>query len=324
MQIGLFKRLTPWPRVRKSSHQPTLGILIPGSHLTKHSVVITRMSHHPPFKQVEASRPDFDSGHLSRYTKTPQPDWQVGQGANNAPLPGAKIYQSPAPTKTFVPYESISPSEMYKLMISSVVPRPIGFCSTLSADGNTNLAPFSYFNAAGSDPPCLMMSFTATSVGGDKDTIANIRTTKEFVIAIISEPFIEAANYTAIDAPSEVSEWLLSGLTPEPSIKVKPARVQEAAVNMECELEYLHEMFDPSNPKKLTQVIVIGRIKAWHIKKDVLVDDTPLVALEKLMPIGRLGGITYSRTIERFELPRPIWKEEKEKDEVKKVLSQPH
>ena len=211
---------------------------------------------------------------------------------------------------------------MYKLMISSVVPRPIGFCSSLSADGHPNLAPFSYFNAAGSNPPVLMISFTATPAGEDKDTAANIRATKQFVIAIISEPFIEAANYTAIDSPSEVSEWLLSGLTPEPSVIVKPARVQEAAVNMECELEYLHEMFDPSDPKKLTQVIVLGRIKAWHIKKDVLVDDTPMVAVEKLMPIGRLGGISYARTIERFELPRPIWKDEKEKDQVKKVLAQ--
>jgi len=281
------------------------------------------MSHHPPFKQVEETRPDFDSGHVLRFTKTVQPDWQVGQGLNNAPLPHAKIYHSPGPTKTFIPYQDLSPPEMYKLMISSVVPRPIGFCSTLSADGRPNLAPFSYFNAAGSNPPCVMMSCTATSGSVDKDTAANIRKTKQFVIAIISESFIEAANYTSINTPPDVSEWTLSGLTPGPSVKVRPARVQEAAVNMECELEYLHEMFDPSNPTKLTQVIVIGNIKAWHIKNDVLVDGSgaPMVALEKLMPISRLGGISYARVLEGFELPRPVWEEEKEKDQVKKVLS---
>jgi len=82
-------------------------------------------------------------------------------------------------------------------------------------------------------------------------------------------------------------------------------------------------MFDPSNPTKLSQVIVIGNIKAWHIKNDVLVDGSgaPMVALEKLMPISRLGGISYARVLEGFELPRPVWEEEKEKDQVKKVLS---
>ncbi|KNZ52532.1 hypothetical protein VP01_3540g2 [Puccinia sorghi] len=301
------------------------------------------MSHHPPFKQVEQTRPDFNSGHVLRFTKTVQPDWQVGQGLNNAPLPHAKIYHSPGPTKTFIPYQDISPPEMYKLMISSVVseallviawlsssassmptdtryswrccqvPRPIGFCSTLSADGRPNLAPFSYFNAAGSNPPCVMMSCTTNSTSVDKDTAANIRNTKQFVIAIISESFIEAANYTSINTPPDVSEWTLSGLTPGPSVKVRPARVQEAAVNMECELD----------PTKLTQVIVIGNIKAWHVKSDVLVDGSsaPMVDLEKLMPISRLGGISYARVLERFELPRPVWEEEKEKDQVKKVLS---
>ncbi|KAH9462728.1 hypothetical protein Pst134EB_006605 [Puccinia striiformis f. sp. tritici] len=307
----------------RATLHPKSGITSAHKYYRIPACLSTKMSHHPPFKQVEQTRPDFDAGHSLRYTKTPQPDWHVGQGLNNAQRPHAEIFRSPGPVKTFIPYEDLSPAEMYKLMISSIVPRPIGFCSTLSADGKPNLAPFSYFNAAGSSPPCVMMSCTASG-GGDKDTAANIRATKEFVIAIISEPFIEAANYTSIDTPSGISEWTLSGLTPEPSTKVKPARVQEAAVNMECELEHLHEMHDPTDPKKLTQVIVIGRIKAWHIKKEVLVDGNtsgPMVAFDKLMPIARLGGISYCRALECFELPRPIWKEEKEKEEVKKLLA---
>ncbi|POW08743.1 hypothetical protein PSTT_07247 [Puccinia striiformis] len=318
------------------------------------------MSHHPPFKQVEQTRPDFDAGHSLRYTKTPQPDWHVGQGLNNAQVPHAEIFRSPGPVETFIPYEDLSPAEMYKLMISSIVPRPIGFCSTLSADGKPNLAPFSYFNAAGSSPPCVMMSCTASG-GGDKDTAAAISEPLKNSLSLSS---LSPANYTSIDTPSGISEWTLSGLTPEPSTKVKPARVQEAAVNMECELEHLHEMHDPTDPKKLTQVIVIGRIKAWHIKKEVLVDGNtsgPMVAFDKLMPIARLGyaqnflinfyrkenkkfavnglinaiicivyvsfadrscsGISYCRALECFELPRPIWKEEKEKEEVKKLLA---
>lgn len=280
------------------------------------------MSRHPPFKQVEASRPDFDSAHTLRYTKTPQPDWQVGQGPNNAPLANVESFKSPsAPIKTFIPYENIGHPDMYKLIISSIVPRPIGFCSTLSEDGKFNLAPYSYFNAAGSNPPCVMMSCTAKPGSRDKDTAANIKATKEFVVAIISEPFIEAANYTAIDAPKEVSEWALSGLTPEPSVKVKPPRVREAAVNMECELEMLHEMFDPSDSSKLNQIVVIGRIKAWHVKQEVLKDGGPVVALEKLRPIARLGGISYGRVLEPFELPRMMWEDQKDTESVQKVLS---
>ncbi|KAI9628438.1 hypothetical protein KEM48_011597 [Puccinia striiformis f. sp. tritici PST-130] len=238
------------------------------------------MSHHPPFKQVEQTRPDFDAGHSLRYTKTPQPD-------------GTSVKDS-ITRNVLMPRFSITRSFRHEL-IRAFPDRDFRGHDVLYGFGR-----------------------------GDKDTAANIRATKEFVIAIISEPFIEAANYTSIDTPSGISEWTLSGLTPEPSTKVKPARVQEAAVNMECELEHLHEMHDPTDPKKLTQVIVIGRIKAWHIKKEVLVDGNtsgPMVAFDKLMPIARLGGISYCRALECFELPRPIWKEEKEKEEVKKLLA---
>ncbi|KAG0144387.1 hypothetical protein CROQUDRAFT_660055 [Cronartium quercuum f. sp. fusiforme G11] len=279
------------------------------------------MTHHPPFKQVENSRPAFETKNTFQYTKTPQPDWAPGQGVNDADLKHAELYREPTAsgTKTFVPYENISVPDAYKLMINSVVPRPIALCSTLSVDGHPNLAPFSYFNAVGHNPPVIMVSFTAAG-GKQKDSGDNIKKTKEFVVNIISEPFIEAANYTAIDAPPGVSEWALSGLTQLASTKVKPARCQEAAISMECELEHLYETFDPSEPSKLTQTVVLGRIKAWHIKESVLVDGGPSISIEKLMPIARLGGISYTRVNTAFELTRPVWEKEKELPEVKALL----
>lgn len=119
-------------------------------------------------------------------------------------------------------------------------PRPIGFISSVSAAGVTNLAPFSYFTMANHDPPVVVVSFThpAPKDGQPvlKETCQNILDTKEFVANIISESFVEAANYTSIDAPAEVSEWALSGLTPVASKLVKAPRVGESAFAMECEL----------------------------------------------------------------------------------------
>ncbi|MBW0488841.1 hypothetical protein O181_028556 [Austropuccinia psidii MF-1] len=278
------------------------------------------MSHHPHFQKTQDSRPPFEFDKTCHYTKPPQPDWHVGQGLNQAPLPHTDIHKSQSKIKTFIPYEDLTPAECYKLMINSVVPRPIALCSTISSQGVPNLAPFSYFNAVGSNPPCIMLSCTPRG-GHGKDTSENIKHSKEFVVAIISEPFIEAANYTAIDTPPEVSEWALSGLTPQPSIKVKPARIQESAINMECQLEHIYEMFDPSDSNKVSQTFIIGKIKAWHIKEEVLVDGGPLISIEKLRPCYRLGGISYGRVTEAYELLRPVWNNEKDKEEVLKLLN---
>ncbi|CAM9827034.1 unnamed protein product, partial [Ascophyllum nodosum] len=118
----------------------------------------------------------------------------------------------------------------------SVVPRPIGFVSTKAIDGTVNLAPFSFFNAVGHDPPMLVISVCRK--GGDvkKDTLANIEDTGEFVVSIISEWFVEAANHTSGNFPPQVDEMEAAGLTPLKSIIVSPPRVKESAVNMECKV----------------------------------------------------------------------------------------
>ncbi|GAA5918445.1 hypothetical protein JCM1841_003973 [Sporobolomyces salmonicolor] len=266
------------------------------------------MSHHPPFKQVEASRPDFDTTDAWKYTKTPKPDWVVGTGAN-----------APQPDK----FREIDPTTenkgaLYKMMISAITPRPIGFISSYDAEGNTNLAPFSYFTMVAHDPPTVMVSFTHPSGDELKGTCDNILATKNFTANLISEHFVEAANYTSIDAPKGQSEWPLSGLTQVPSKTIKAPRVGESAFSMECELEHYYHLHNADQAR--TGTVVLGKVKLFHVRDDVI-DDSLLVDTSKLKPVSRLGGISYGRTLSAYELPRPVWAKEAESDPVKKVLA---
>jgi len=153
----------------------------------------------------------------------------------------------------------------------------------------------------------------------NKDSCDNIKETKEFVVNIISEPFIEAANYTSIDAPPNVSEWDLTGLTPIKSESIKPAGVKESAFRMECTLEHTYDMFDPNDSSKLTGTIVLGRVQRFHIREDVLMEGGGIDPA-KLLQVARMGGISYARTVRGFEIPRPRWEDEKERPEVKTAL----
>ncbi|SGY34456.1 BQ5605_C002g01634 [Microbotryum silenes-dioicae] len=213
--------------------------------------------------------------------------------------------------------DKINKASLYKLMISGVTPRPVGFISSISSEGQTNLAPFSYFNIACHDPPMLMVSINHPGPDKLKHTCDFILQTKNFTTNIISEPFVDAANYTSIDAPKGVSEWALSGLTPKKSDTIDAPRVGESGFSMECELEHHYHLHNDN--KDRTSTIIIGRIKRFHVRDD-LIDDSLLVDTERLLPVSRLGGITYGRTREVYETPRPVWEKEKERDEVKKIL----
>ncbi|GAA5923375.1 flavin reductase family protein [Sporobolomyces koalae] len=276
------------------------------------------MSHHPPFKQVEASRPDFDRAKVLSHSKTPNPDWQIGSGASfPADSKGTKSTES-----TF----EINPDEiekgdkgkLYKMLISAVTPRPIAFVASVDRDGHGNLAPFSYFQMVAHDPPTIMVSFSHPSPTELKGTCENILTTKQFTTNIISEHYLEAANYTSIDAPKGQSEWPLSGLTQVKSTTIDVPRVGESKFSMECEL--LHSYDIVNDAQERTGTVVLGRVRYFHINEDIINKDTFLVDTAALKPVSRLGGISYARTTEAYELPRPVWKNEKERDEVKKVL----
>eukprot|EP00897_Mesotaenium_endlicherianum_P010226 jgi/Mesen1/9231/ME000595S08644 len=198
------------------------------------------------------------------------------------------------------------PSVLYPLTISTVVPRPIAFISSLSKAGVGNLSPYSYFNAVAHDPPILAIGH-CWSKGRPKDSLQNILETEEFVVSIISEWFVEAANHTCGAYGSDVDEMELARLTPLPSLKVKAPRIGESAINMECKLRH---SYDVKNSKgEVTTTVVLGEVVMFHIAEHVasrspnsgkvIVDPT------KLKAMSRLGGNTYGHVTSLFDIPRP-------------------
>lgn len=198
-----------------------------------------------------------------------------------------------------------SPANLYKLMIGMVVPRPIAFVSSLDAGGIRNLAPFSYFMACSADPPVIC--FVASHRPGPrpaKDTLSNILETKEFVVNIVSEEFAEKMNLTAAEVAPEIDEFAISGLAPLPSELVKPPRVAESHAHMECRLR---QMLPISSERGNTNTIIFGDVLRFHVDEAVLVSpgDGYKIDPDKLRAVGRMGGPTYTRTRDRFDLARP-------------------
>ena len=193
---------------------------------------------------------------------------------------------------------TIPATTMYRVLIGSVVPRPIAFVSTVSADGILNLAPFSFFNAFCADPP--VVGFGPVWREPAKDTVANIRATREFVVSVVTEEIAEAMNVCSGNYPPEVDEFQTSGLTPVPSVVVKPPRVKESKISMECTLMQIIDFSERPNGGSL----VLGQIVRMHVD-DEIIDATYKIDPEKLRAIGRMGGPEYTRTRDRFSLVRP-------------------
>ena len=192
--------------------------------------------------------------------------------------------------------------ETHKLMIGSIVPRPIAFVSTLSKDGLENLAPFSYFNGICSNPPSIMFCPARRGYDGKtKDTLNNIRDTEEFAVNIVSEDFAEQMVSTSTDFEPEVNEFEVSGLTPEPCQKIAPPKVAEAKISFECKL---NKIIPVGNEGPGGGFVIIGTIVLFHIDDDVYEDG--YINLKKLRPIGRLAGNMYTRTTDKLEIIRKI------------------
>ncbi|KAH7066782.1 flavoprotein-like protein oxygenase [Paraphoma chrysanthemicola] len=269
---------------------------------------------HGDFKAVEASRPKFEDAKF-HFTQTPKPNWQPGSGPNE---PSTLEKQH----REIDPYAEGRPVvHNYKMLISAIVPRPIGFTSTISADGkSSNLAPFSYFNMVNHDPPIFVLGF-AGGMDKAKDTLKNLLETKECVINIITEEYVEAANFTSINAPAGISEWSFSGLHGEKSTHVKPDRVKEAIFSIEGKLVSTTEWTskNPQTPNKKTGVTAfIEGVNFW-VREDAIDEQGVLVDPAVLKPISRLGGITYGRTTQAFELTRPDYDEVTKDPEVAKL-----
>lgn len=188
---------------------------------------------------------------------------------------------------------------VYKLLTGSVIPRPIGWISSISDDGINNLAPFSYFNAVGDDPPHIMFS-TGRGNNTNKDTLNNVLATKQFVVNMVTEELTEQMNMTAQKVHSDVDEFELAGVTPIPSIKIKPRRVKESPIAFECEL--VHHYF-LENHKHGGACVIIGRIVMMHFADDVLLDNYK-INLENYKPISRLAGSGYAKIGEIFSVKR--------------------
>jgi flavin reductase (DIM6/NTAB) family NADH-FMN oxidoreductase RutF len=186
-----------------------------------------------------------------------------------------------------------------KLLNSTIVPRPIAWVVTRHANGAANAAPFSFFNVVSTEPPLLCIGMAARS-GGDKDTLANIRRSGQFVVNLVAADQAEAMNRTSADYGPDVDELARAGLTAAPSTKVDVPRIAGSPVTMECELFQLVDL-DSGD------AVVLGRVVAMHIADEMMLDagrhyvDTPRLGL-----IGRMhGGGWYLHTREIFEIPRP-------------------
>ena len=192
----------------------------------------------------------------------------------------------------------------YRVLTGVVVPRPIAFVSTVSADGNFNLAPYSFFNAVGYDPPTIVFSSSRHVGGKQKDTLVNIEQTGEFVVNVVVDDIAEAMNKTAAEFPAGVSEFEIAGLTPAPSDLIKAPRVAESPVNMECRLIQVVPIGKGAHEHGL----VIGEVILMHLRDDIL--DGHRVNHHILKPTGRLAGSMYCHTSDVFEMPRPVYQPE--------------
>jgi flavin reductase (DIM6/NTAB) family NADH-FMN oxidoreductase RutF len=195
--------------------------------------------------------------------------------------------------------QDLEQTAIYKLLTGIVIPRPIGWISTISEDGINNLAPFSYFNAVGDDPPHVMFS-TVHSNNSNKDTLNNVLATKQFVVNMVTEDLAEQMNRTSQPIPANESEFELAGLTPIASSLVLPPRVKECKITMECEMVHHYQL---ENSKTGGATIVIGKIVLFHIDESVLLDNYK-INLETYKPIARLAGSNYSKIGEIFSIKR--------------------
>lgn len=231
---------------------------------------------HGNFKEVEASRPTWRETQPGTdpfpFTQTRNPAWKAGDGANDS---GASLTHSHVSIDPYAPDRPATSN--YKLLISAIVPRPVGFVSTRSQDGtSTNLAPFSYFTLINHDPPLFVLGY-AGGFDKAKDSLRNLSETGECVINIISEHYLEAANATSVNAPYGVSEWALTGLTPGECEVVKASRVKEAVFSVEAKLVETREWESRVTPGKKTGVLaVVEGVRFWA-REDAVNEDRNLI-----------------------------------------------
>ncbi len=193
--------------------------------------------------------------------------------------------------------QKLDSSSLYKLLTGSIIPRPIGWISTIDEEGINNLAPFSYFNVVGEKH---IMFSTTKNKGKNKDTLNNILQNNEFVLNMVTEDLVEAMNSTSSEIPSGEDEFLLANLTPIDSQLIKPKRVGESKICFECKM--IHKYTIP-HPENNGTTMIIGEIVMMHFDDSVLLDNYK-INMENYKPVSRLAGSNYSKLGDVFTIKR--------------------
>ncbi|MEQ8233779.1 MAG: flavin reductase family protein [Gammaproteobacteria bacterium] len=196
--------------------------------------------------------------------------------------------------------QATEPVSIYKLMIGSIVPRPIAFVSTRGTDGVNNLAPFSFFTGVSANPPVIGFSPMINLESRRRDSRVNAEARGEFCVNVVSERIAAQMNQTAVDVPPEVDEFTLAKLTPVACDLIDAPRVAEAMIAMECRLLQVVDISD----KVLGGAFVMGEVVRFHVE-DALFDNFRIDA-DLLDAVGRMAGNSYTRTRDRFDLERPV------------------
>jgi flavin reductase (DIM6/NTAB) family NADH-FMN oxidoreductase RutF len=195
-------------------------------------------------------------------------------------------------------FGTLTEHQRYKLMASLIIPRPIALVTTVNADGVVNAAPFSMFNMLGEEPPIVMISLNKRESGEVKDTAANILASGEFVVHLVDEAIADQMHRCGAHYPPEVSEVEVVGFSTAPSIAIKPPRIAEAPVSLECTL--FEKIETPSRH------IFIGRVLWMHARDDLIDLERYRVRLQNYFPIARFGASFYTRTRDRFAISEGV------------------
>ena len=198
----------------------------------------------------------------------------------------------PTPTFRTVAPADVSALDFYQYLVGAVAPRPIAFVSTISAAGQVNLSPYSFFNVFSQSPPILV--FSPTSRGRDnsaKDTLLNVRAVPEVVVNLCDYSLVEQLSLASAEYPRGISEFSKAGLTAAASAEVRPPRVAECPVAFECAVEQIIALGDGPGHGSL----VVCRVLRGHFREDILLADKPGIDPRKFEAVARLGGDWYSR-----------------------------
>jgi flavin reductase (DIM6/NTAB) family NADH-FMN oxidoreductase RutF len=194
---------------------------------------------------------------------------------------------------------SVMPQQsVYKLLIGCVVPRPIAWVSTVSAEGVYNLAPFSFFMGVCNEPPTIAFS-SSRRTGTKKDTVTNAEHTGDFVVNVVDDPLAEHMNLTSGEYLPEVDEFVLTGLTAAPGVKVRAPRLVEAPISLECRVDRIISVGRGPNS------LVLGEIVYFHVRDGLYDSSTGRIDMHELRPVGRLAGNLYSHIHDIFAMKRP-------------------